>query len=556
MKFTSQRLTVWLFLTLCALTVGCSDVVRVRTSHESKPRLFDGMSAYHRPISTRSPEAQKYLDQAMVWMFAFNHDEAIRSFTEAARLDPDCAMAYWGIALCHGPHINNPVMTPERSAAAWEALQQAKRRTEHASPVEQALIKALSERYANPAPADRRSLDAAYAEAMTRAYKTNPGDVDVAVLFAEAQMDLRPWDLWKKDGSPQPGTWDILNALEAALRMNPNHPGANHLYIHAIEASPHPERAIAAADRLRDLVPASGHLVHMPAHIDVRTGRWAEASECNRRAIKADASYRKLSPRQDFYRLYMAHNHHFLSFASMMEGRRAEALSAARAMLAGVPTEWAESNPAVIDPVMMIEIEAKMRFGMWDELISHPQPPPHLPITHAFWRFARGVAYAAKGMVKEANAERTEFLKIKAGLPAGTMMAINPADKVLTIAEHMLNGEIAFREGKIDEADTELRKAIAIEDDLLYMEPPDWIQPVRHTLGAILVSAGRYDEAEKVYREDLARLPENGWSLLGLSRCLHAKGSPQADEVEARLRKAWARSDMRINSSCLCVSGT
>lgn len=555
MKFTPKRGTAWLVLASCALAVGCSDVARVRSSHESKARLFDGMSAYHRAISTRSPDAQKYLDQAMVWMFAFNHDEAIRSFQEAARLDPDCAMAYWGIALCHGPHINNPAMTPERSTAAWEALRQARARMPHASPVEQALINALSARYASPAPADRRPLDEAYAQAMTSVYKSHAGDVDVAVLFAEAQMDLRPWDLWKKDGSPQPGTWDILNALEAAMRLNPDHPGANHLYIHTVEASPHPEKAVAVADRLRRLVPASGHLVHMPAHIDVRTGRWADASECNRQAIKADARYRKLSPRQNFYRVYMAHNHHFLSFASMMEGRRAEALSAARAMLAGVPDEWAKGNPALVDPLSMIEIEAKMRFGMWDELISHPQPPAHLPVTNAFWRFGRGIAYAAKGMLREADAERAEFLKLKKALPAGTMMAINPADKVLTIAEHMLNGEIAFRQGKIDEAAGELRKAIAIEDDLQYMEPPDWIQPVRHTLGAILVSAGRYDEAEKVYREDLARLPENGWSLYGLARCLRAKGSPDADEIEARFRKAWARSDMRIGSSCLCVSG-
>ena len=289
--------------------VGCGQPSASMAGEQREVPLFEGMGHHHRAVTTSSDLAQRYFDQGLIWAYAFNHDEAIRSFEKATRLDPDCAMAFWGIALCNGPHINNPLVPPERSRAAWNAIQQAIALQDRATETERMLIAALSLRYADPPPADRAPLDQAYAAAMREVWRAHPDDSDVGTLFAEAMMDLRPWDLWTEQGQPRDVTKEVLAALEATLAMDPDHPGANHLYIHTIEASPHPERASAAADRLRQLVPASGHLVHMPSHIDVLTGRWAQAAQQNDAAIEVDRAYRAISPKQEFYRLYMAHNH-------------------------------------------------------------------------------------------------------------------------------------------------------------------------------------------------------------------------------------------------------
>ena len=523
---------------------------------EPPAQLFDGMGTHHRPITTASPQAQRYFDQGLIWAFAFNHDEAIRSFRQAARLDPDCAMAWWGVALCSGPHINNPAMSSDYSQLAWDALQRALERRAKASPVEQALIDALSKRYANPPPEDRRPLDEAYAAAMRKVWHAHRGDADVGVLFAESLMNLQPWDLWTLDGKPKGNTTEILSVLEAVLATAPEHPGACHLYIHAVEAGPHPEKGIAAADRLRDAVPIAGHLVHMPSHIDVQVGRWAQASDQNRKAIEADRRYRALSPRHGFYHVYMAHNHHFLAFASMMEGRSEEALKAARDMIAGVPAEFIREQPALIDPYLMIELDVLKRFGRWEDVLNYPRPSANLSISTAFWHYARGIAYAAQRNVSAAEEEQKAFRAAVKKVPSDAIMAINPAHKVLSIADYVLAGEIALARGETDKSVAALREAVRIEDDLLYMEPPDWIQPARHTLGAVLVAADRFAEAEKVYREDLQRWPENGWSLHGLATCLRAqKANAEAEKVEARFSKTWARADVKIGSSCLCVPG-
>jgi tetratricopeptide (TPR) repeat protein len=525
------------------------------------PPLFDGMGTHRRRITTSSAEAQRYFDQALVWAYAFNHDEAIRSFEHAARLDPACAMAWWGAALCHGPHINNPAMDRARSTAAWDALAKARALVAGASPVERRLIEALAARYADPAAGslpltfeERAPLDRAYAAAMKAVYDTYPDDTDVATLYAEALMDLRPWDLWDgATGEPRPETPEVVAVLERVLAADPDHPGANHLYVHAVEASRRPERAVGAADRLRRLVPASGHLVHMPAHIDVRTGRWDQAAEQNRQAAAIDAAYRARSPHQEFYRLYMAHNHHFLAYACMMLGRRDEAIDAARAMIAAVPAEWARENAALIDGYYPIEIEALLRFGQWDRLLAMEHPPEFLPITTALWRYARAASLGALGRLDEADAERERFRAAVAGVPAGAMMAINPASTVLAIAGHVLDGELAFRRGDTDGAVRHLREAVRIEDTLRYMEPPDWVQPARHSLGAVLLAAGRVDDAEKVYREDLARWPGNGWSLYGLWQCLERRGDAGAAEAEARFKEAWRHADTRLHATCLCI---
>ena len=540
-------------LVICAGCAKPEQPAAISAGGKAAP-LFDGMGPHQRVVTTRSADAQKYFNQGLNWTFAFNHDEAIRSYSQAARLDPECAMAWWGVALCHGPHINNPVMTPEHSRAAWEALQKAMSLRDKADPTERALIDALSRRYEKNPPADRKSLDSAYATAMSVVYSNHRNDADVATLYAESLMDLQPWDLWTHEGKAKGRTEDILVVLEGVLAKNPRHPGANHLYIHAVEASPHPERAVPASDVLRTAVPASGHLVHMPSHIDIRVGKWQMAADQNKRAIEADTAYRKISPKQGFYSVYMAHNHQFLCFACMMTGQSDTALKAAKEVVAGVPPEFLKKQPEFVDPVMTIVEEVLKRFGRWDELLALREPPANLPISRAMHHFARGVAYAAKNQIKDAEKEQKIFREASAKVPKDAKMAINSAHTVLSIADHVLAGEIALRQDKIDDAVRELTEGVKLEDSLLYMEPPEWVTPVRHTLGAVLVSAKRYDEALRVYKDDLAIWPENAWSLFGAAECLRAKGNiSDADRFDSRFREAWARADIKIGATCLCV---
>lgn len=548
---SAARLAV--VVTSLALANGCSTVAPARAIADGA-QLFQGMGTHSRPVSGAGAEAQRYFDQGLTWTFAFNHDEAIRSYTEAARLSPDCAMAWWGVALCHGPHINNPMMSEERSILAWEALQKAQARAIGASPVERALIDALGSRYAWPIPADRAPLDKAYAEAMGRVYKQFPNDQDVATLYAESMMDLQPWDLWTLDGQPKGQTTEIVDVLERVLAVNPHHPGATHLYIHAVEASPQPDRALAAADTLRTLVPASSHLVHMPSHIDARVGNWPEAMRANRVAMAADKAYKKRSPKQDFYRIYMSHNSGFLAFACMMAGRSEEGIRAAKAAVDGVPPEWARDNASVVDGYMTIHMEALKRFGKWDQILALRAPAGNLVFTTAMWRAHRTVALAAKGDVARAQAEREAFVAACAKVPEGAIAQINPAHTVLKLAGHVLDAEIAYASSDYDVAIEHLNEAIEIEDGLRYMEPPDWMLPVRQTLGAVLLDAGRPQDAERVYREDLAKWRNNGWSLLGLSRALAAQGkADEAKATKAAYERAWKEADFVPHASCLCA---
>jgi tetratricopeptide (TPR) repeat protein len=346
----------------------------------------------------------------------------------------------------------------------------------------------------------------------------------------------------------------VLAALEHALALDPDHPGANHYYIHAVEASTQPDKAIAAADRLRTLVPASGHMVHMPAHIDVRVGSWAQAAEQNRRATAADAAYRAISPRQGTYRIYMAHNDHFLTWSCMMLGREAEALTAARSMIRNIPADFVHDAAPFVDPMMTVELEALMRFGKWDQILEVPAPPAHLPITAAYRYYARSSALAAQGKLDDAQREQQLFKAAVAAVPENARMAQNPAHTVLDLADHALAGEIAYRRGNTEDAVSHLGKAVEIEDSLRYMEPPDWFQPVRHSLGAVLLAADRTDDAEKVYRADLTRWPDNGWALFGLTCCLEKKGSAEAKAIRARFDKAWANADIKLTATCLCVT--
>ncbi len=519
--------------------------------------LFEGLGAHKRKVTARSAEAQRYFDQGLAFVYAFNHDEAIRSFQQAADLDPRCAMAFWGVAYANGPHINNPGLDEAHAKAAWEALGKARAAVAGASEVERALIEALGARYAWPAPADRKALDEAYAAAMRAAWKRFPADHDVGALLAEALMDLRPWDLWTQDGKPQPGADEVVATLEAVLDKAPAHPLANHLYIHAVEASPNPEKADAAADRLRESAPGLGHLVHMPSHIDVRAGRWRSAIVANEKAIAADRRYREISKQQGFYRVYMAHNRDMLAFAAMMEGQSATAIDSMRAMVAEIPTEFLRETAAFTDGLSVKPLEVLARFGRWDEILREPEPPEWLPVSRALRRSARGIALAAQGRIAEAEAEQKAFVEARGRVAKDALFFNNTSADVLGVAEHMLAGEIQIQAGKTDEGLAALREAVRREDALRYNEPPDWIIPVRHALGAALLKAGRAADAEKVYVDDLAIHPANGWALFGLARALRIAGrTAEADEAEKRFKTAWARSDVKLESSCFCLPGS
>ncbi|CAN5906078.1 hypothetical protein BH11MYX4_BH11MYX4_17530 [soil metagenome] len=519
------------------------------------PPLFEGLGPHKRKVTTSSADAQRYVDQGLAFMGAFNHDEAARAFAYAAQLDPSCAMAHWGVAMANGPHINKADVDETHAKAAWAALEQA-RVAKGASKVERDLVDALTRRHANPQPKDRTPLDAAYADAMRAVHRTNPDDVDVAVWFAEAAMDLRPWDYWQPDGKPQPGTEEILGILEGAMKRAPGNALAPHLYIHVVEASPHPERADASANRLRDLAPGLGHLVHMPSHIDIRRGRWQEAITANEKAIAADTKYRSASPKQGFYGLYIAHNRHMLSFAAMMRGESELALGAIRSMVDTMPPEFVRESPELADGFLAMPVEVLMRFGRWDEILAIPEPAAAFPIARALRHYARGVAYAAQGDVERARAEQAALLEAKKSVLKGVKFGNNEGLDLVAIAEQVLAGELAVREGKTDDAIASLRAAVRSEDALVYDEPPDWIQPVRHALGATLMRAGKPAEAEVVYREDLAKHLENGWSLFGLERALRAqKKSEESKAASARLAKAWEKSDVKLSSSCFCLPG-
>jgi tetratricopeptide (TPR) repeat protein len=517
---------------------------------------FQGLGTYIRKITTRSPETQKYFDQGLAFLYGFNHDEAIRSFEAAAVSDPGCAMVYWGIAMANGPHINNTHVDEPHAKAAWKALEKARELATNASPVERALIDALVARYADPQPADRKLLDTAYAAAMRKVWQAYPDDADVGALTAEALMDLRPWDQWTLDGKPQPGTEEVLAILNAVLAKSPRHPLALHLMIHASEASPHPERAAAAADRLRNLEPGIGHLVHMPSHIDIRRGLWQEAVVANEKAIAADKTYRAAAAQQGSYRTYMAHNNHMLAYAAMMQGESLKATQAIQELLSDIPQEFRKKNPAMIDGYLAMPYELHLRFGRWDEMLAEPQPEKSFPIASALWHYARGVAFAAKNQIDAAKKEQLAFLDLKKDFPADVTFSKNKAIDILGVAEKMLEGEILYRQGQTDSAVAALREAVRREDHLHYIEPPAWIQPSRHTLGATLMDAKRYADAEAVYRDDLAHYPENGWSLYGLSRSLRLQGkTAEALTVDMRFDKAWQYADVKLKSSCFCLQG-
>ncbi|MFZ2059949.1 MAG: hypothetical protein WAU82_02960 [Candidatus Binatus sp.] len=509
--------------------------------------IFDGLGNLHHPVTTKtnSTLAQRFFDQGLTFVYAFNDDEAAGSFEEAAHLDPEMAMAYWGIALSLGPNINLPEDT-DRGKMAYAAISKAKSLEENASAAEREYIDALTNRYA---PDGRMSdeLQLAYANAMREVARRNPDDPDAGALFAEAMMDLHPWALWTTDGKPVDGTPDIVATLEGVMAKYPDHLGANHYYIHAVEASPDPGRALAAAQRLPKLAPAAGHIVHMPSHIYFRIGDYDASATANEAAIKADKIYlRERNPKGIYPMMYVPHNIQFLWASYMMEGNSRGAFKASRELDAAVPLAMVRQMP-MAEFMSPTRYFTEARFSNWDAILKEPPPPADLTFTTGVWHYARGLALAAKNRPDDALAEKKKVDEIIAATPADRIVGFNTADKLLAMGSATLAGEIESAKGNHDGAINYFKEAVAIQDALNYEEPPPWYYPVRETLGMELLAAGKNADAEQVFREDLKQNPENGWSLNGLALCLHARNaSDEAASVDGRLKKAWAHADVKL----------
>jgi len=511
--------------------------------------LYDNLGDHHYAVGTRVPLAQRYFDQGLRLYYAFNHAEAIRAFRQAQRLDPACAMCFWGEALAWGPNINLP-MDSAAGVAAHQAITAAVAAQHGAEDHERALIAALATRYATPPPADRSGLDSAYARAMGDVARRFPNDPEAAVLHAEALMDLRPWNYWTAEGALQPGMAEALAQLERASAKDPRHPGACHFFIHAVEAL-QPERAVACAERLAGLMPGAGHLVHMPGHIYIRVGRYLDAIQANQHAVHADESYiRDQRPGFGIYTAgYYPHNYDFMAFAAAMAGRSAQAIGAADklAELASGET-MGEPGMQFMQHHATRGLQIRVRFARWEEILAAPAPAPRFPHARAMWQYARGRANAATGKVAEAVAD---LAAVRAAVTdpslKGVRLEFNESPSILRVAAEVLAGRIASAEGRHARAIGHLEEAVRLEDALSYGEPPDWTVPVRHDLGAVLLEAGLSAEAERAFRADLARFAENGWSLRGLAGALRAQGrTGEAARVTQQYRRAWSEADVPL----------
>ncbi len=514
--------------------------------------ILEGMGDFHHPISTENEMTQRLFDQGLVLAYGFNHLEAERSFREAARLDPDCAMCYWGVAFVRGPNINS-MMDPESVPVAWEAMNKAEEMAPGASENEQAYIRALSTRYVEEPPEDRTELDREYADAMRELAASYPDDLDAATLFAASLMDTTPWDYWEADGSPKEITNEIMATLEGVLVQDPDHPGAAHYYIHTVEKE-RPELAVAAADLLGDAAPGAGHLVHMPSHIYLRVGRYHDSTTANQKAVRADDSYITQCRKQGLYPIaYMPHNWHYIWYSASVEGRKQLALDAAKEMSARVDLEnLREPGLGAVQHFWITPLYGYVRFGEWDTILAAPEPDQDLIYPRAIRHYARGMAYLRTDRIDEARAELEllEALAMDPVLEQVTVWDLNTTAALVDIAVEVLSGEIAAAAGDYDDAIDFLTTAVELEDELTYDEPPPWHQPVRQVLGAVLLDAGRAADAETVYREDLKNFPDNGWSLLGLQQSLDAQGKgDEATEAGAQFATAWQFADVTLESS-------
>ncbi len=522
----------------------------VAVAEDSPPRLLGGLGGRTHEITTSSKSAQSYFDQGMALTFGFNHDTAVRSFQEAARQDPDCAMCYWGVALALGPNINAP-MGPDAARAAHAAVTKAQELAPKASKREQAYIAALATRYVAEPPEDRSPLDAAYAKAMAELHRADRHDLDATTLYAESLMDLYPWDYWTDDAEPREHTAEILNQLEYVMERDPKHLGANHYYIHAVEEF-FPKRAEPAADRLKDLAPDAGHLVHMPSHIFWRLGRYADAAEVNQRAVAADEAFFSSCRAGAFYRVaYYPHNIHFLWATAATEGRSELALGSSRKLEAQTRRKLSEFP--FVEEFMSTPTLTLVRFGRWDAVLGVKAPDAEHRFLTGIHHYARGLAQVRKGDL-DAAAKELATLRAVAAQPAMQEFILAggtaPASQLLGIGIADLDGELALARGETDEGIAALERAVELQDALVYMEPPPWYFPERHALGAALLKNGHGARAEKVYRADLEQYPRNGWALYGLSQSLEAQGkADEAGLVLAGFKNAWARADVELRDS-------
>ena len=542
------------------LILSLAPFVYAQHGHGTKPTaekppiwLDDGLGKIDHPVTTKNAEAQKYFNQGLAYMYAFNHAEAINSFKHAAELDPEMAMAFWGISLALGSNYN--VTADEAALAdAYANLQKAVALAPKTAQADRDYIDALTRRYAKDPKADQKALGAAYREAMRALVAKYPDDLDAATLYAESMMNLRPWQLWSLDGKPAEGTMEIIAVLEGVLKRNPNHTGANHYYIHAVEASPSPDRGLAAAMRLGGLAPNAGHLVHMPSHIYLRTGDWDEAVKSNDLAIEADRNYQLKSGSRGLYMMmYYNHNIHMLASSHAQNGNYGGSIKAANDLATNVGPN-VKAMP-MLEMFMPYPIIANVRFHKWSEALAYPKPEEHMLTTTAHWHFARGMAFANTKKVADADKELAALRATAAKIPGTAMLFTTPVSVALKVADEQLAGEIALAKGDRKGAIASLRAAAISEAKVNYAEPPDWDVPVREWLGRALMMDGQYAEAEKVYREEIARVPRNGRALFGLAEALRKQGkTSSADLVQREFERAWAASDTKLTAQALFVA--
>jgi len=539
------RMSVVLVLWLCFLGIA-----QDHSGHgqSQSATLMTGVGTLHHPVSTSNPEAQEFFDQGLRLIYDFNHDEAARSFQRAAELDPKLAIAYWGIAEAVGPNYNDPA-SEDRFKQAHNAIQKAVDLSANASPAEQAYIQAMAKRFPADPKADLRKAAESYHDAMREVVKKYPDDLDAATLFAESGMDLHPWGLWHVDGTPEAGTEEIVITLESVIRRDPNHLGAFHYYIHATEASPNPERALAYANKLAAMAPNAGHIVHMPAHVYIRTGDYEAAVKTNEEAAAVDRAYIKATGAQGIYpMMYYSHNLHFIAMCASMNGNYAEAKKNADLLVANVAPHVKEMPP--LEGFMTIPMAVDVRFHQWNDILAMPRPDPELKITTGFWHFARGMALAGTGKLNEAEAEYKIVAEAEQNTPPDVVFAApidNKAKDILKISEDVLGAKIAMARKDYAQAISLLTAAVAIQDTLKYGEPPDWFFPVRESLGATLLINGNAAGAEKVFRADLERNPRNPRSLFGLQQALKAQNrNYDAGFVEAQFRDSWKGGEVKV----------
>jgi tetratricopeptide (TPR) repeat protein len=540
------------FTTLLLISPSLSAQHNHPSEAAAPAQLQSGMGFLHHPITTSNPEAQKFFDQGLTLLYAFNHDEAVRSFRRAADLDPKAAMPWWGISNALGPNYNDPA-DPARMKAAFDALQKAKSLAASAPENERAYIDALAPRYSDDPKADGKKLAGDYAKAMGELAKKYPDDPDAATIYAESMMDIRPWGLWTLDGTPAEGTLEIIAVLESVLARFPNHIGANHYYIHAVEASPHAVWGLPSADRLGALVPNAGHLVHMPSHIYARVGDFNAAETSNAAASAVDIAYIQATGAQGMYpAMYYSHNLHFLAYAAMQAGRYDPARRAAAQLSENIQQRAQGMSPSITEGFLTYPVVVQLRFRKWQDILAMPAPDSKMLMLTTMSHFARGMALASTGKLSEAATEQKAFAAAVEQVPLSQTFGFDSAKTVLQIPAGMLEAQIAEARGDRKAAIEYLRKAVAVQDSLAYNEPPDWYYPVRESLGGALLRDGQAVESEKVFRDDLARNPRNGRSLYGLWQSVKAQNkTADAEWARREFEAAWKGAETELSVSDL-----